>query len=82
MKRRRNAPLTEAQANALRSLLSSHGASTTAANPAKRKGKRRAAKRTSGKKRTISPSLRRKLIANLRKARAAKKRKASKRRSR
>lgn len=65
MKRRRNAPLTDAQAAALRSILAAHG--STASNPKKRR---------SGKKRRISASLRRKLIANLRKARAAKARKS------
>jgi hypothetical protein len=69
---RRNAPLTDAQASALKSILAAHGAAPAA--PAKTNPKRRA-----GKKRRISASLRRKLIANLRKARAAKKRKASRR---
>jgi hypothetical protein len=66
---RRNAPLTDAQASALRSILAAHSASPAPA--AKTNPKRR-----HGKKRRISASLRRKLIANLRKARAAKARKA------
>ena len=70
MKCRRNAPLTDAQINALKGILSAHSAPAT--NP-KRKGKRRAARRTS-KKRRLSPSHLRKLRANLRKARAAKRR--------
>lgn len=61
MKRRRNAPLTDAQASALRSILAAHGAAKPATNP----------KRRHGKKRRISASLRRKLLANLRKARRA-----------
>lgn len=74
MKRRtrRNAPLTDAQASALRSILAAHGAAKPLTNP-KRRVKRH------GKKRRISASLRRKLIANLRKARAAKKAKANRR---
>lgn len=65
---RRNAPLTDAQASALRSILAAHSAGPAVAktNP----------KRRHGKKRRVSASLRRKLIANLRKARAAKARKA------
>lgn len=72
MKRRRNAPLTDAQASALRSILAAHGAGTAATNP-KRSKKRRVLgrKRRHGKKRRISASLRRKLLANLRKARRA-----------
>jgi hypothetical protein len=67
MKRRRNAPLTEAQVNALKGILSSHGAAAKpVTNP-----KRRSKKRRTGKKRRISASLRRKLLANLRKARKA-----------
>lgn len=77
-RRRRNAPLTAAQESALRAILSAHAAPAAATNP-KRRAKRRAAKRTTkrtakrrhGKKRRISASLRRKLLANLRKARKA-----------
>jgi hypothetical protein len=73
-RRRRNAPLTAAQESALRSILSAHTGSAAATNP-KRRAKRRAVKRTAkrrhGKKRRISASLRRKLLANLRKARRA-----------
>jgi len=73
MKRRRNAPLPEAQVNALKGILSSHGA-PAATNPKRRKSKKRrtgSKKRRTGKKRRISASLRRKLLANLRKARKA-----------
>jgi hypothetical protein len=72
MKRRRNAPLTDAQASALRSILAAHG-SAPATNPKRRTKKRRVLgrKRRHGKKRRISASLRRKLLANLRKARRA-----------
>lgn len=76
---RRNAPLTPTQVAALKSILSAHGSSAPATNPkrrAKRRAVKRVAKRRHGKKRRISPALRRKLIANLRKARAAKARKA------
>lgn len=74
---RRNAPLTDAQASALRSILSAHSAAPAAVktNPRK-KAVRRKAKKGHSKKRCISASLRRKLIANLCKARAAKARKA------
>lgn len=72
---RRNAPLTPTQIVALKSILSSHGATAAPATNPKRRAKR-VAKRRHGKKRRISAALRRKLIANLRKARAAKARKA------
>ena len=70
MRRRtcRNAPLTDAQAAALRGILAAHSAPEAKSNPVRRHKKRR-----------ISASLRRKLIANLRKARAAKARKAHRR---
>lgn len=62
---RRNAPLTETQASALRAILSAHSAAPAAkSNPKKRRA---------GKKRKLTPAHRRKLLANLRKARAAKK---------
>jgi hypothetical protein len=74
MKRRtrRNAPLTRTQVAALKSILRTHGkrcnpdaapvaAASVKQNPKRRKGKRR-----------ISASLRRVLLKNLRKARAAK----------
>lgn len=66
MKRRRNAPLTDAQASALRSILAAHSTAKPVTNPS-----RRTKKRSPGKKRRISASLRRKLLANLRKARKA-----------
>jgi hypothetical protein len=70
MKCRRNAPLTEAQISALKGILSAHGAPST--NPKRRGKKRRVLKaKRHGKKRRISASLRRKLLANLRKARKA-----------
>lgn len=67
---RRNVPLTDSQVATLKAILASHGVSS---NP-------KAKKRKHGKKRRISASLRRKLLANLCKARAAKKRKGSKHR--
>lgn len=69
MKRRRNAPLTDAQAAALRSILAAHGSAV--ANPKRRRAVKRTAKRRHAVKRRISASLRRKLLANLRKARRA-----------
>lgn len=58
MKYRRNAPLTDSQAAALRGILASH-AGGSATNP----------RRRFGRKRRISASLRRVLLKNLRKAR-------------
>lgn len=65
MRTRRNAPLTDAQVSALKSILASHGAAPA---PAKTNPRRKA-------KRRISKAHRRALLANLRKARAAKRRK-------
>lgn len=64
MRHRRNSPLTPTQVSALKSILDSHG--IPLANPKRRR---------IHKKRRISAALRRKLIANLKKARAAKARK-------
>jgi hypothetical protein len=81
MKRRtrRNAPLTDAQASALRSILSAHSATPASVkdNPKRRSAKK--AVRKHGKKRRISAAHRRILLKNLRKARAAKARKHTRR---
>ena len=69
---RRNSPLTDGQISALRGILAAHG-SACAPAAAKTNPKRKA--RRHGKKRRISASLRRILLKNLRKARAAKARK-------
>jgi hypothetical protein len=57
LRRRRNAPISPADIAAMKRILAAHGA---ACNPKRRRVKRR-----------ISASLRRKLLANLRKARRA-----------
>ena len=59
MKYRRNAPLTDAQVSVIRSILTDHGEPLAKTNPHRRTKRRR----------RISPSHRRKLLANLRKAR-------------
>ncbi len=65
---RRNAPLTDAQAAALRGILAAHSAPVAKSNPVRRHKKRR-----------ISAAHRRVLLKNLAKARRVKARKAHRR---